>query len=91
MKHFYETIKHLFESKAFVTVGGLSTFTIGAFLFGGGAHIQLAEFFIKLIATVITGFFGGCAGQLAKHFVAYIKNKTHVARKEQKRRNDKAA
>ncbi len=92
MRHIHEMLKHLLESKAFITTGSLSGFTMGAFLFGGGQHIEIVEFFIKLIATALTGFFGGCAGELGKHLANKIKNRTNVKRKGTgDKRSDRAA
>jgi hypothetical protein len=91
MRQIYEVLRHLFESKAFVTTGTLSSLTIGTFLFGGGAHIELVEFTVKLIATVTTGFLGGCAGQLGKHIADNIKNKRQQNAKRQKRKDNRAA
>jgi hypothetical protein len=88
MKHLYEAIKNFVESKAFITAGSFSGFTMGAFLFGGGTHFELVEFAVKLVATVTTGFIGGCAGQLGKHVVDNLKSKINAKRKE---RSDKKA
>ena len=86
----YEIAKRYLESKAFVTAGSLGSFTMGVFLFGGGEHIQLIEYAVKLVATAITGLFSGMAGQLGKNIIDHIKNKKRE-KKQRINRDNKAA